>query len=574
MARSLILDTTSRSSTEFKRSRASHERRARSESGYSCPDFDPWTQIRPNRAHLRDSIAMTTSANRVSTYTTGSGEADGRNGEQKKNLWQSMLESVASGKRLPEKNLLVLGGTPESQRDFLESLSTPELRRNLDRQKTPPIANNFALGYAYYDVLDADQDDTLARVSLYLLSQPSNEFASLIAPILTPETISNTAIVILLDWFQPHLWLRQLWSWIRVIEEVMDQMGEDEREQMEEVIASWKERGRGGASTNLDGTTSAAGTSGDGDGLLPLGPGEWTEPLGVPLCVVCQNAQRMEYLEKNNHWKEPDFDTVLQYLRTVLLRHGASLVYTSQSAPSQLPSLIHSTLGITSLLKRQPLKHNVIDRDKIVVPPNWDSWGKIRVLGGTFDTEITSQGWAEDIKLPFETDFSSAVDRNEAEDDGVGNHRDGDEGQPNQNNSAIVRYENWCQVPNSGGLAVVESAMNSGAAAAVDSDDTQEFLERQLKILEAFKSKAQEPTPDSPGGLPTRRQDRKDGVSEHIGPVQFNMGGIQVDADDMLQRIKETAAAEVETAADNMAKNYDTDQLQNFFSGLMNRKGA
>jgi dynein light intermediate chain 1 len=28
----------------------------------------------------------------------------------------------------------------------------------------------------------------------------------------------------------------------------------------------------------------------------------------------------MELLEKNQGWKEPDFDTVLQYLRTVLLR--------------------------------------------------------------------------------------------------------------------------------------------------------------------------------------------------------------------------------------------------------------
>jgi hypothetical protein len=62
--------------------------------------------------HERTNLAiMTASANRISTYTTGSGEADGRNGEQKKNLWQSMLESVASGKRLPEKNLLVLGKT-------------------------------------------------------------------------------------------------------------------------------------------------------------------------------------------------------------------------------------------------------------------------------------------------------------------------------------------------------------------------------------------------------------------------------------------------------------------------------
>lgn len=52
---------------------------------------------------------MTANAHRTSTLTTGSGETEGRNGEPKKNLWTSMLESVASGKRLPEKNLLVLG---------------------------------------------------------------------------------------------------------------------------------------------------------------------------------------------------------------------------------------------------------------------------------------------------------------------------------------------------------------------------------------------------------------------------------------------------------------------------------
>lgn len=48
---------------------------------------------------------MATQTDRPSTRGT---ETDGRNGEQK-NLWTSMLGSVASGKRLPEKNLLVLG---------------------------------------------------------------------------------------------------------------------------------------------------------------------------------------------------------------------------------------------------------------------------------------------------------------------------------------------------------------------------------------------------------------------------------------------------------------------------------
>lgn len=49
-----------------------------------------------------------TNTNRFSTYTSASGGSESKNGE-KKDMWSSMLESVASGKRLPEKNLLVMG---------------------------------------------------------------------------------------------------------------------------------------------------------------------------------------------------------------------------------------------------------------------------------------------------------------------------------------------------------------------------------------------------------------------------------------------------------------------------------
>ncbi|PFH59809.1 hypothetical protein XA68_11857 [Ophiocordyceps unilateralis] len=517
---------------------------------------------------------------RGSTYTSRSTESAGRNGVPQRNLWTTMLESVASGKKLPDKNILVLGGTPESQRDFIDSLYEAPSKRSSDRQTIPPVANSFALGYTYYDVLDADQDDTLARVSLYLLSQPSAEFAPLVSPLLTPEAIPNTALVVLLDWAQPHLWLRQLWSWIQVLEQVMRQTSTEARNEMENVMASWKERGRGGAAVNLDGTTTATGTAGDGDGLLPVGPGEWTDPLGLPLCVVCQNAQRMEFLEKSKGWREPDFDTVLQYLRTILLRHGASLIYTSQNTPSQLPVLLHSTLGITSLLKRQPLKHNVIDRDKIVVAPNWDSWGKIRILGGTFDAELVSRGWEEDIKLPAGSKPLTM------EDDGVADGEDGG-GVPARNPSAIAQYEHWCRDPNSGGLAVVESAMDDGSAIATESEDPQTFLERQLKILEAFRAKTPLPDKSADGNsVPAARRldlgaDEKS-VNDHIGPVQFNMGGIQVDADDMLQRLKDRNArvassssppedADIPSPIDSLAKEYDTEQLQNFFSGLMNR---
>lgn len=183
------------------------------------------------------------------------------------------------------------------------------------------------------------------------------------------------------------------------------------------------------------------------------------------------------------------------------------------------------------MLKRNPLKHNVIDRDKIVVPPNWDSWGKIRVLSGNFDAELISNAWAEDIN-------SSPADLEPPKHDD-----DDDEDQAEQRgssrNSAIGRYEEWCRDPNSGGLAVVEKAMHGDTWVTIDSDDTQAFLERQLKILEAFKAKAPDKATES-AIRPIKHLEFGDEktVSEHIGPVQFNMGGIQVDADDMLKRLK------------------------------------
>lgn len=127
-------------------------------------------------------------ANRFSTYTTAStgsgsrlnandndnvsasgvGTGTGGNGDglgKKKDLWNSMLDSVASGRKLPERNLLVFGGSVDSQREFLESLALDPRRNGLDRQqgiKLPPVANNLALGYTYYDVLDADQEGVLS----------------------------------------------------------------------------------------------------------------------------------------------------------------------------------------------------------------------------------------------------------------------------------------------------------------------------------------------------------------------------------------------------------------------------
>jgi dynein light intermediate chain 1 len=56
---------------------------------------------------------------------------------------------------------LGIGGTSESQKELLESLSageTPRQSRDRHGSKQPPVANNYALGYTYHDVLDADHE--------------------------------------------------------------------------------------------------------------------------------------------------------------------------------------------------------------------------------------------------------------------------------------------------------------------------------------------------------------------------------------------------------------------------------
>jgi len=123
--------------------------------------------------HLRTASAMSARRRPNVAMRPGS-QADDR-----EEIWKPMLDTMSSGKRLPEKSLLVLGrssqmrrhapfysltthsstgGTPETQREFLESVSTDNPHRPPDRSRRPPIANQFALGYTYQDVLDSDHE--------------------------------------------------------------------------------------------------------------------------------------------------------------------------------------------------------------------------------------------------------------------------------------------------------------------------------------------------------------------------------------------------------------------------------
>jgi dynein light intermediate chain 1 len=433
--------------------------------------------------------------------------------------------------------------------------------------------------------------DTLARLSLYLLANPSPSFTPLIKPYLNPRTLPHMLVVILLDWNHPWLWVRQLRDWIRVLRSLILSLDDASKEVLEENIATLQDKGRnlGGS----EGTTSSA-----ADNLkIPLGPGEWDEPLGIPLCVVCQNADKIEALEKERGWKEEEFDFILQYMRTILLKHGASLVYTMPSAPGSLQTLIHSTLGIKSLLKQQPLKHNVIDRDRVLVPSNWDAWGKIRVIREGFDVEGVSEKWSVDIDIPSHmraaTNGETPVD-SEGTTNGEA-HQEGEEESP----SATAIYEETIRNPEHDFPLSALSKQANGIE--VTSKDAQEFLTEQLAVLDLLrredendeKLKAARQKVD-----PTYRTyaDEASGVvEEHIGPVQFNMGGIQVNADEMVKRLQvrftihllmayclmliliqdreanRTASPETPATPPPQDSKTDNDKLASFFAGLISK---
>jgi dynein cytoplasmic 1 light intermediate chain len=43
-------------------------------------------------------------------------------------------------------------------------------------------------------------------------------------------------------------------------------------------------------------------------------------------------------------------------------------------------------------------KPNTLDRDRIVVPAGWDSWGKIAVLRDGFDAKSWGEAWEQDLE--------------------------------------------------------------------------------------------------------------------------------------------------------------------------------
>jgi dynein light intermediate chain 1 len=174
-----------------------------------------------------------------------------------------------------------------------------------------------------------------------------------------------------------------------------------------------------------------------------------------------------------------------------------------------------------------------------LVPPNWDSWGKIRVLRDGFDVEAINKAWSVDIEESSSSLVTTTTTTTDAETTLSSKSPSG----------AVESYEEQIRDPRLDALQATSSEAH-GSKLEVSSLESQAFLTTQLEVLEKIRQGSEPSGMDSSRLAPGRSISQsglensddmtadEGRVNEHIGPVQFNMGGIQVDADDMLQRLK------------------------------------
>ncbi|KAI5119605.1 hypothetical protein M0805_005775 [Coniferiporia weirii] len=345
--------------------------------------------------------------------------------EPPQDLWSSILDSVSSSRSIPSKQIILLGEPSSGKSALAAALLQKQSEEDKDEQR------DFAIGYEWADVRDeADEADTLARLSVYTVPSSAHAHLALLPHFVPPRaSLPHTAVMIVLDWTKPWTFAEQLQLWLNWVETWVNGDGsrelevarEENRERLQSHIQHYAEP----TSDSIPTTSTLSST------LLPLGPGTFTHnSSGVPIIVVCTKADLIDegsdpvggapgmggmVKGKGSEWEEQT-DGIMQVLRVICLKYGAALFYATPT-----PAVVHHlrqyvlhmlfvppapSLGMSMtepvVPHRNPFpfveKPNILDRDRILVPTGWDSWGKIAVLRDGFDSKLWGEAWDRDLE--------------------------------------------------------------------------------------------------------------------------------------------------------------------------------
>ncbi|KAH8550106.1 dynein light intermediate chain-domain-containing protein [Umbelopsis sp. PMI_123] len=461
----------------------------------------------------------------LASVTNGGQQAVNGNEQIKEETWSTILQGVASTKIVPTKNVLILGD-PHSGKSTLihyikhdpgpkpvsadseqdEQQPTPLL--NVATSQVTPMSvdnldedtkNELALGFTYVEVADDENEDTIARLALYQLGLSAPEYLPLLNFAINTNTIADSMIVLVLDWSKPWGFIEALQRWIKVLDGLIDNvckegkaqsehdwsrgqaLVDELKEKIEQYLQTYVEpfniNANGASSSTSSSSVPTASaplvtTTTTADQVtLPLTQGSLTTNLGIPIAVVCCKSDLISQHEHTQDYKEEQFDFIQQTLRTICMKYGAALFYTSTLHPHTFHNLrqyiLHRLLTVPTKPYPFSTRAMVVERDTVLVPAGWDSWGKIRVLREGFDCEGASSEWDDDIA-------------EDGESEGGGTRK---------------VYEEVIPDPEAD-----EQPLNHQPA--VTAEDEQVFLERHFETLQRTSESPSRPatSPTSPGG--------------------------------------------------------------------------
>ncbi|KAJ7724865.1 dynein light intermediate chain-domain-containing protein [Mycena metata] len=361
-------------------------------------------------------------------------------------LWGSILDSVSSSRSIPSKQILLLGQPLTGKSTLAAGLLQKPPSDDKEDHRT-----DFAVGYDFANVRDEADEDTLARLAVYTVPSAAPAYTALLPHFVPPRTaLPHTLVMITLDWTRPWTFVEELETWLRWVEQwahggpnaprELEIVREESRERLQAHLQHYAE-------PSSEPTPAASSVS--GSTLLPLGPGTLTHnTAGVPIIVACTKADLIDesgdltagasgmggmVRGKGGEWEERT-DGVMQVLRTICLKYGAGLFYTT-SHPATLQTLRQYALHMLFIppapspaavaaaaqssgadapapprnLFPFPHKPNYLDRDRIVVPAGWDSWGKITIMREEFDARAWGEAWERDLEAAEDVSGGAGV---------------------------------------------------------------------------------------------------------------------------------------------------------------------
>ncbi|CAF1596240.1 unnamed protein product, partial [Didymodactylos carnosus] len=255
----------------------------------------------------------------------------------------------------------------------------------------------------YIDVRDDDTDDT-PKLGVWILDGDTS-CSQLLKFAIKSDNIENCLLILVASMTQPWSILTVLKKWTTIIEDHIDRLKLDTnklRELRDKIQYDFQHYLEPSEATNKRLTTSATSTSlassstsatpttspattqitnsnSDDQFILPLGEGVLTKNLGLPVIVVITKCDAMPTLEKENDYKDEQFDFIQHHIRKFCLQYGAALFYTSVKEKKNIDKLYKY---IVHKCYNYPFQYSaaVVERDSIFIPNGWDNEKKIHIL--------------------------------------------------------------------------------------------------------------------------------------------------------------------------------------------------